>query len=105
MNFPRYLILLAATPILASCGFKMRGEAQLPAGLQRAHVQTSDTFSPLGRDIEAALTRSGAKVETVSGDGIAEIHLSNVSLAPIVRSVGVTATVNEFSMVYHVELS
>jgi LPS-assembly lipoprotein len=91
--------------MLSACGFRMRGEATLPPDLQRAHLQISDPFSPLKRDVEAALTRAGAKVETAPGDGIAEITFANVSLAPIVRSVaGSTALVNEFSMIYHVEL-
>jgi len=69
------------------------------------HVQIADQFSPLKRDLEAALARSGAKVEDKSGDGVAEITLTQVSLAPMVRSVGATAFVNEFSMIYHVELA
>ena len=105
MRFARSLLLLAAPLALCACGFHMRGEAKLPAGMQRVHLQVSDPFSPLTRDLEAALKRSGATVENKSGDGIAEITLSGVSLAPIVRSVGSNAFVNEFSMVYHVELA
>jgi LPS-assembly lipoprotein len=105
MNSLRGLFLLVAASSLAACGFQLRGEASLSSGLQRVHVQISDPFSPLRRDLQAALVRSGATVEEKSGDGIAEINLANVSLGPIVRSVGATAFVNEFSMIYHVELS
>lgn len=105
MNFPRYLLLFTAAAVLTACGFQLRGEANLAAGLQRVHVQIDDTFSPLKRDLEKALARSGAKVEDNPGDGIAEITLTNVTLAPVVRSVGATAFVNEFSMIYHVELA
>jgi len=104
MTFVRLLAILAASSALAACGFHMRGEARLPAGMQRVHLTVSDPFGPLHRDLEAALTRSGAKVENKPGDGIAEISVTGVSLAPIVRSVGSNAFVNEFSMVYHVEL-
>ena len=105
MNFLRGLFLLVIIAVLPACGFKLRGEAMLSTALQRVHVEIADPFSPLKRDLEAALARSGAKVEDKSGDGIAEITLNNVSLAPIVRSVGASAFVNEFSMVYHVELA
>jgi LPS-assembly lipoprotein len=105
MQTVRCVTVAAAALALSACGFQLRGEAQLSADLQRVHVQIADQFSPLKRDLEAALARSGAKVEEKSGEGIAEINLSNVSLAPIVRSVGATAFVNEFSMIYHVELS
>jgi len=104
MTHFRYMPVFVVALALSACGFRMRGEATLPPGLQRVHVQTADQFSPLKRDLEAALKRAGANVESASGDAIAEINLSTVSLAPVVRSVGATAFVNEFSMVYHVEL-
>ncbi|MCE7949871.1 MAG: hypothetical protein DYH18_02030 [Xanthomonadales bacterium PRO7] len=105
MNMSRFIILAAVAMTLAACGFQLRGEAQLSPALKRVHVAASDPFSPLTRDVEAALTRSGATVEDAAGEGIAEITLGSVSLAPVVRSVGANATVNEFAMVYHVELS
>ncbi|HTI96748.1 MAG TPA: LPS assembly lipoprotein LptE [Rudaea sp.] len=104
MKMLRIAALAAVVLMLCACGFQLRGEAKLPADLQRVHVAVSDAFSPLKRDVEAALTRSGATIESASGEHIAEITLSAVSLAPVVRSVGANATVNEFSMVYHVEL-
>jgi LPS-assembly lipoprotein len=104
MKMLRIAAITAAVLMLCACGFQLRGEAKLPVDLRRVHVAVSDAFSPLKRDVEAALTRSGAAVESASGEHIAEITLSAVTLAPVVRSVGANATVNEFSMVYHVEL-
>lgn len=97
-------LTLALTLTLTACGFHLRQEAQLPAGLQRVTVTIADPFSPLKRNLEAALKRSGAKVEDAPGDDIAEIKITAVTLAPLVRSVGSNARVNEFSMVYHVEM-
>jgi LPS-assembly lipoprotein len=105
MNYLRGLLLGACALALSACGFHMRGEAKLPQGMQHVYVQVSDPFSPLKRDLEAALTRSGATLENKPGDGIADVTISALSLAPIVRSVGANAFVNEFSMVYHVELA
>lgn len=100
----RRIALIAATCLLGACGFHMRQEVRLPTGMQRVNVQIADPFSPLKRDLEDALRRSGATIESAPGAGIAEITISAVSLAPVVRSVGANAFVNEFSMVYHVEL-
>lgn len=105
MKIFRCLVLAALVLALSACGFQLRGEAKLPANLQRVHLAVSDPFSPLKRDVEAALERSGATVESAPGEHVAEITLSAVSLSPVVRSVGANATVNEFSMVYHVALS
>jgi LPS-assembly lipoprotein len=98
------LILAALVPLLTACGFHLRGEAQLPPGMERVYVESTDPFGPLKRNIEHALERSGAKIESKSGDGIAEIKLTAVSLGPVVRSVSATARVNEFTMLYHLEL-
>lgn len=98
------VVIVGACTLLSACGFHMRGETILPAAMQRVNVQVADPFSPLKRDLEAALKRAGARVEAAPGPGIAEIAISALALAPVVRSVGANAYVNEFSMVYHVEL-
>lgn len=104
MSALRILVAVGFATALAGCGFRLRQEARLPAGMQRVHVQIADPYSPLKRDLEAALTRSGAAIAGAPGEGVAELVISAVSLAPVVRSVGTNAFVNEFSMVYHVEL-
>lgn len=104
MKLFRAVVIATAMSALTACGFHMRGEVKLPADMQRVHVQIADPYSPLKRNVEAALTRSGAVVEANPGAGIAEIVISAVSLAPVVRSVGANAYVNEFSMIYHVEI-
>ena len=100
----RLSLLLAATLALTACGFHMRGEVTLPSGLQRVHVQIADPFSPLKRDLEAALKRGGATIEENPGADVADVVISAVSIGPVARSVGANAFVNEFSMVYHVEI-
>ena len=98
------LLLTGIVPLLSACGYHLRGEATLPPGMERVHVDSSDQYGPLKRNVEKALERSGAKVEPAAGDGIAEVTLGAVSLAPIVRSVSANARVNEFTMLYHLEL-
>jgi len=98
------LLLVIATALLGGCGFHLRGEAKLPPGMERVYVDSSDPFGPLKRNLEKALERSGAKIESKSGDGIAEVKLTAVSIAPVVRSVSANARVNEFTMLYHLEL-
>ncbi len=99
-----FLLLTGIVPLLSACGYHLRGEAVLPAGMERVHVDSSDQYGPLKRNVEKALERSGAKVEPAAGDGIAEVTLGAVSIAPIVRSVSANARVNEFTMLYHIEL-
>ena len=79
MKILRNIVIIACVLTLSACGFKMRGEANLSAALQRVHVQSADPFSPLKRDLDAALARSGAKVEDKSGDvrGQFKAHVRN----------------------------
>jgi LPS-assembly lipoprotein len=99
-----FLLLAGIVPMLSACGYHLRGEAQLPSGMERVHVDSSDQFGPLKRNVEKALERSGAKIEPAPGDGIADVSFTAVSLAPIVRSVSANARVNEYTMLYHLEL-
>ncbi len=100
----KYFFVAMLCLAVSACGLHPRGEAVLPPSMQRVTVQSCDAVGPLKRNVEAALQRSGAKVETLPGEGIAEIKISNLSLAPVVRSVNANARVNEFTMLYHVEL-
>ena len=104
MSILRFSLLCATAALLTACGFHLRGEVELSSAMQRVHIDITDPFSPLKRNLQAALQRAGATIEENAGDNIAEISLTAVSLAPVVRSVGANAFVNEFSMVYHVEL-
>jgi len=100
-----HTVLVASLAVLlGACGFHLREEAKLPGGMERVHVDSVDPFGPLKRDVEKALLRSGARIEDKSGDGIADINFSAISLAPVVRSVSANARVNEYTMLYHVEL-
>jgi LPS-assembly lipoprotein len=97
-------LIAGLLPLLTACGFHLRGEAQLPPGMERVYVDSADPYGPLKRNLEKALERSGAKIETKSAQGVAEIRLTAVSLAPVVRSVSANARVNEYTMLYHLEL-
>lgn len=88
---------------LAACGFHMRGEVKLAPSLQRVAVISSDPAGPLKRSVEDAMKRAGATLEA-PGDGVGEIRMSRVGVQTLVGSVGGNARVNEFNMVYHVDL-
>jgi LPS-assembly lipoprotein len=101
----RLLLMLGVCALLSACGFHLRGEAKLAADMQRVYVFSSDPYNgPLKRNVQAALKRSGATIEEKPGAGIAEVRMSNVNVATVVQSIGANARVNEFVMVYHVDL-
>ncbi len=89
---------------LAACGFHLRGEIKLAPSLQRVVVTSSDAVGPLRRSVEDALKRAGATVVASPGEGVGEIRMTQVGIQTLVGSVGGNARVNEFNMVYHVDL-
>jgi len=99
----RSLAVLAAIS-LAACGFHLRGEVKLTPGLQRVVVTSSDPASPLKRSVEDAMKHAGATIAAAAGEGVGEIRMTGVGMQTLVGSVGANARVNEFNMVYHVDL-
>ena len=47
-----FLLPGAIALLLSACGYHLRGEAQLPPGMERVHVDSSDQFGPLKRKVE-----------------------------------------------------
>src|SRR5687768_16211487 len=47
MKIATRTLLLLATLVLASCGFQLRGEVDLPPSLERIHLVVADPLSPL----------------------------------------------------------
>ena len=105
MSALRLLTLTALLSLLCACGFQLRQEAVLPAGMGTVVVQGADPFSPLGRDLAAALERAGSTVVEKAGDGVAVMNITTNQLATDVLSVGGNARANEYSMRYHVEFN
>jgi LPS-assembly lipoprotein len=104
MHFLVRCLSIATLAAIAGCGFHLRGDIRLSPSLSRVRVTSSDPSSPLKANIEDTLKRAGATIEVNPGDGIAEIKMTGVASSTNVGSVGTNARVNEFVMVYHVDL-
>ena len=107
MSIARALLLAVMLPALASlgaCGFHLRGEAQLPAAAMTIAVQAADPLSPLKRDLEAALRRSGATVKEAGAAGVATLKLPLMKLSTEPVSVSSQVRVKEYRVRYEVEV-
>jgi LPS-assembly lipoprotein len=93
----------ALLAMIGGCGFHLRQEAALPASMQRVHVAIVDRFSPLARDLEKALARSGADVVETVGPGVAVLRVSVNSVSTDVQSVSGRGRANEYVIRHHVE--
>jgi LPS-assembly lipoprotein len=90
--------------LLAGCGFQLRDEVRLPARLATVHLDIADLYSPLKRDLRAALERAGAKLAASAGKGIASVRIPVNAVTVEVLTVGGTARVQEYLIRRTVEL-
>jgi len=105
MNVLR-LMLVSALLLLSGCGFHLRGNIDLPAGLQQMHVQGAAKHSALGLELRRSLSASGVNV--VSDVGAAQVILK-VSPPAFERRLltvsGTSGKVAEYELIYTLNVS
>lgn len=104
LRFPLFLLLLA---LLSSCGFALRGTAELPAALQTLELMSVGGESDLQREVLRALRNSG--VELVEIDNASRNNSSGSSNGSANNSSERTSergseTTNENSSIYRLQL-
>ncbi|MBN8888580.1 MAG: hypothetical protein J0I77_22900 [Rudaea sp.] len=102
-GFGKAVLPLCAAALLSACGFHLRGEVKLAPSMQRVAVVSSEPAGQLRRSVEDAMKRAGATI-AAPGEGVGEIRMTAVGVQTLVGSVGGNARVNEFNMIYHVDL-
>ncbi|HWU75742.1 MAG TPA: LPS assembly lipoprotein LptE [Rhodanobacter sp.] len=98
----RIALLLLAGLALSACGFHLRENVKLPAGMQRVHMVVSDS-GDLQRKLTQALVASGIDVEDDSGPGIAELNVPTASFKTDSLSQGGYVRITEYAVRYHVK--
>jgi len=83
---------------LASCGFHLRGAADIPDFLKTIYVQGVDLNTGLGRELKLGLTRNGVNVVTDYQDDAAVLTVTENSIERRVLSVGSDAKVSEYEL-------
>ncbi len=92
------VIVLAA---LAGCGFHLRRSAQLPAGMQRMHINLSGD-TQLRRGLQRALKTSGVQLVDTSGPGVAELNIPQAGFRTDALTLSGRARISEYAVRYHV---
>lgn len=95
--------VLAIAVLLGGCGFHLRREANLPASMQRLHIEIADRSAPLSRGLADAIRRSGVEIVPAAGPGIAVLKVPANRVSTEVLSVGGNARASEYTLRHHVE--
>lgn len=106
----RHGLFLVALLGLTACGFHLRNALTLPADLGPLRVHTPDPYSPLGDQLERALTGMGAQVapepdgvaDTTGEDHIAQLTVLQERWGDIPIAVDTQGRAQEFTLGYAV---
>ena len=98
----RTLLGLVLTTQLLGCGFTLRGQSQLPPEMARTHVTAPAGSRELVNELTGLLRGNG--IDVVAADAAsAGLRITRNELARNVQSIGATARVREFVLVYQLE--
>lgn len=95
---PVIAILLAA--LISACGFQLRGQHKLPAGMEKVFIQ-GESSGLLLRHLKQSLQRSGATVTGIIDNATAVITLYRETTNRSVLSVASNARVREYQSRYN----
>lgn len=100
LNRSRFCPALLLVLGLASCGFQLRGQAQLPPEFDRVELAGTDVYSELGNSLRMLLEANGSQV--VAEDGGAVLRILSEDFRRQVTAVGSTGKAREFRLTYRV---
>lgn len=98
----RTLLVIIAAALLAACGFQLRGEARLPAFMDRTFVAVADDSTVFVRELGLLLEANGVSLAGEPGPDTATLHIESQSIWRQPLSVTGQARVREFLIVFEV---
>ncbi len=101
----RFLIVAAMALLVASCGFQLRGEAQLPASLNQTALLVPDDTSPFVRELQLMLRANGIELGKQAGEGWASLQVYDERLRREALTIAGDARVREFILIFEVDFS
>ncbi|RUO66557.1 hypothetical protein CWI77_04195 [Pseudidiomarina planktonica] len=93
------MLVLGFSLVLASCGFQLRDDYQLPASLQQAKL-SAPQFSEFAKVMRERLVLAG--VELVEKDSPVTIRINNDQLDRRTLSLSASGQVAEYELIYRV---
>jgi len=105
MNVLR-LMLISTLLLLAGCGFHLRGSVDLPADLQRMHIQGTSKYSALGVELRRSLRANGIDVVDTVNEAQVVLQISAPEYKRRLLSVsGISGKTAEYELQYSLNVS
>ncbi len=97
--------LLSLLVVLSACGFRLRGEVELPLALQDTYIESKAPFTGMARALRMQLERSGANVLETKEHASAILTVVNERSENRVLSVGSRGKATEYELFDEVTFS
>ena len=97
--------ILAATLLLASCGFHLQGRQPLPQAFAYTYIDTKDEQTDFVQDLRKALIAFNVNVVPTKGSSGAVITVHEDELTERILSVSARNIPTEYELTYAVEFS
>jgi len=100
---PRALAVIIPCLLLVACGFQLRGEARLPAAMDRTWLQVADASSAFVRELGRHLEANGVELVDEPGDQAATLQVYTEQMRREPLTITGQARVREFLLMFDVE--
>jgi LPS-assembly lipoprotein len=101
----RALVIALVAALAAGCGFRLRGQAPLPAAFAAPYVEAADRYTPLYAALDERLRASGARIAPNAAGATAVIRLHVDDAGRDLLSVTADNKPGEFEVYYVAEFS
>lgn len=98
----RAILVILASALLAACGFQLRGEARLPAFMDRTFLAVADDSTVFVRELRLLLEANGVTIVDEPGPDAATLRIDSQSIWRQALSVTGQARVREYLIVFDV---
>ena len=105
MHWLYRVIVLVPLAAAAGCGFHLRGQVPLPAGVARPYSESGDRYSPLYAALAAQLRAAGASLAPDAASATAVVRLHLDSTGRELLSIAANNRPGEYEVYYAVEYS
>ena len=85
---------------ISGCGFRLRGQVEVPEELKLVHIAGSAEFAPLTLELRRVIQRSGARVMSSRADATSIITITNETFKKQVISVDSQGRAAEYGLIY-----
>jgi len=101
----RVMILLSLMLSMTACGFRLRGNVEVPEVLQQTHISGVAEFSQLNQELKRVLQRSGSEVLSRPENAKSIISISGESFRRRVLSVDAQGRTSEYELRYRYDFN